>query len=224
MAFEGYGKGPAVPGWGAVGSEWAKQKQPVADAVGVGQVRWGASENFEFDVLDGKSGVLIPQTAVPLLVTPPKTLIQTPRVPERVWELALGLLWPNSFEGLNGPANGIKLHSWFRVNFGVGSMQQTIVLASGPGINAADDVVTTTRAFENTGLLQPTFDIAGTFINGAVVSATEFGVCYINAATFNIEGYVWAENLPGAPFANPHTILHPTLYCGVSPYTRGSKS
>jgi hypothetical protein len=224
MAFETYGKGPAVPGWGAVGSEWAKQKQPVADAVGVGQVRWGASENFEFDVLDGKSGVLIPQTIVPLLVTQPKTLIQTPRVPERVWELALGLLWPNSFEGLNGPANGLKIHSWFRVNFGVGSMQQTIVLASGPGIDAAADVVTTTRAFENTGLLQPTFDIAGTFINGAVVSATEFGVCYINAATFNIEGYVWAENLPGAPFANPHTIIHPTLYCGVSPYTRGSKS
>jgi hypothetical protein len=224
MAFETYGKGPAVHGWGAVGSEWAKQKQPVADAVGVGQVRWGASENFEFDVLDGKSGVLIPQTAVPLLVTQPKTLIQTPRVPERVWELALGLLWPNSFEGLNGPENGLKIHSWFRVNFGVGSMQQTIVLASGPGIDAAADVVTTTRAFENTGLLQPTFDIAGTFINGAVVSATEFGVCYINAATFNIEGYVWAENLPGAPFANPHTIIHPTLYCGVSPYTRGSKS
>jgi hypothetical protein len=224
MAFETYGKGPAVPGWGAVGSEWAKQKQPVADAVGVGQVRWGASENFEFDVLDGKSGVLIPQTVVPLLVTQPKTLIQTPRVPERVWELALGLLWPNSFEGLNGPANGLKIHSWFRVNFGVGSMQQTIVLASGPGIDAAADVVTTTRAFENTGLLQPTFDIAGTFINGAVVSATEFGVCYINAATFNIEGYVWCENLPGAPFANPHTIIHPTLYCGVSPYTRGSKS
>jgi hypothetical protein len=224
MAFEEMRKGPAVPGWGHVGSEWAKQRQPVADAVGRGEVRWGASENFEFDVLDGKSGVLIPQTLVPLLVTQAKTLIQTPRVPERVWELGLGLLWPNSFEGLNGPANGIKLHSWFRVNFGVGSMQQTIVLASGPGINAADDVVTTTRPFETTGLLQPTFDIAGVFTIGSVVSATEFGVCYINASTFNIEGYVWAENLPGAPFANPHTILHPTLYCQVSPYTRGSRS
>lgn len=224
MVFDDMRRGPAVPGWGLVGSEWAKQRQPVPDAVGRGEVRWGASSNFELFVGDGKAGVLIQQTAVPLLVTPPQTLIQTPRVPERVWELTLGLLWPNPEEGRQGPGNGMTMHSWFRVNFGIGSMQQTIVLASGPGIDSTDDVVTTVRPFENTGLLQATFDVAQVFFNGSIVSATEMGVCYINASTFNIEAYMWAENLPGAPFLTADHSLHATLYCGVSPYTRGSRS
>jgi hypothetical protein len=224
MAFEDLRNGPVVPGWGHVGSEWAKQKQPVADAVGRGEVRWGAAVNFELNVLDGKSGVSIPQTAVPILVSDAQTLIQTPRVPERVWELTLGMLWPNPEEGRQGPGNGITMHASFRVNFGIGSMQQTIVLGTGSGIDSTSDVVTTNRPFENTGLIQETWDILGVFKAGAVVSASEMGVCYLNAATFNIEGFVWAENLPGAAFAPPDRIMHLTLYCGVSPYTRGSRS
>jgi hypothetical protein len=50
------------------------------------------------------------------------------------------------------------------------------------------------------------------------------GVAYFNSATFNIDAFVWAENLPGAAFAPPDRIMHVTLYCGVSPYIRGTKS
>lgn len=224
MAFEELRKGPKVPGWGHVGSEWAKQRQPVDDAVGRGEVRWGAALNFELNVLNGKSGVLIPQTAVPILVSDAQTLIQTPRVPERVWELTLGMLWPNPEEGRQGPGNGVKIHASFRVNFGIGSMQQTIVLGTGAGIDSTSDVVTTSRPFENTGLIEQTWDILGVFKSGAVVSASEMGVCYLNAANFNIEGFIYANDLPGAPFAAPDRIMHVTLYCGVSPYTRGSRT
>jgi hypothetical protein len=224
MAFEELRHGPNVPGWGLVGSEWAKKQQPADDAVGRGEVRWGANVNFELNVLDGKSGVLIQQSAVPILVSEAQTLIQTPRVPERVWELTLGMLWPNPAEGRQAPANGIKMHASFRVNFGIGSMQQTIVLGTGGGINPTTDPVTTSRPFETTGLIEETWDILGVFTTGALVSASEMGVGYINAANFNIEGFVWAENLPGAPFAPPARIMHVTLYCGVSPYTRGART
>ena len=224
MAFEDMRNGPVVPGWGHVGSEWAKQKQPAPDAVGRGEVRWGATTNFELNVKDGKSGVLIPQSAVPITISDPQTLIQTPRVPERVWEVTLGMLWPNPEEGRQGPANGIKMHASFRVNFGIGSFQQTIVLSTGAGIDSTSDPVTTTRPFETTGLVEQTWDILGIFTSNALVSASEMGVAYFNSATFNIDAFVWAENLPGAAFAPPDRIMHVTLYCGVSPYIRGTKS
>lgn len=224
MAFDDMRNGPVVPGWGHVGSEWAKQRQPVPDAVGRGEVRWGAQSNFELNVKDGKSGVLIPQTAVPLTISDPQTLIQTPRVPERVWELTLGMLWPNPEEGRQAPGNGIKMHASFRVNFGIGSFQQTIVLSTGAGIDSTSDPVTTSRPFETTGLVEQTWDILGIFQQTALVSASEMGVAYLNSANFNIEAFVWANNLPGAAFAPPDRIMHVTLYCGVSPYIRGTRS
>lgn len=212
--------------WGAIGNRWQASPSPAPDALNRGEVRWGAELQTEVFVANGKSGVLVPESAVPVSVGPVANILQIPKFPERVWELTLGLFWPNPGEGRQGPANGMKLHATFKVNYGVGSMNQIVLFDSGPGIDPTNDPVTTTAPYETTGLLLRTFDISSYFLANAVplTSALEQGSAYINSAQFTIDGYIWAENLPGAAFATPDHTLHATIFSAVSPYVRGGKT
>lgn len=205
---------------------WQKGAPPAPDAIQRGEVRWGTLLPAEVFVNDGKSGVLVPQTVVPISVGPTVNLLQIPKSPERVWEVTLGLQWPNPDEGRQAPANGMKLHATFKLNYGVGSMNQTVLLDSGPGIDPTADPVLATRPYDNMGLLLRVFDISSYFVANAtpLTSAEEQGSCYITSANFNIDAYIWAENLPGAPFAAPPRTLHANVFAGVAPYTRGSKT
>ena len=212
--------------WGPIGQRWAKAPSPQPDALNRGEVRWGSQVLLDLFVADGKSGVLVPESAVAVTVAAPQNILQIPKFPERVWEVTLGLFWPNPGEARQGPGNGMKLHATFKVNYGVGSMNQIVLFDSGPGIDPTNDPVTSTAPYETTGMLLRQFDISSYFVANAVplASALEQSSCYINSAQFTIDGYIWAENLPGAPFGTADHSLHATIFAAVSPYTRGAKT
>lgn len=212
--------------WGAIGQRWGNQPAPQPDALNRGEVRWGAEIDMDLPVADGKSGVLVPESAVPVTVAAPQNLLQIPKFPERIWELTLGFLWPNPGEARQGPANGMKLHATFKVNYGVGSMNQIVLFDSGPGIDPTNDPVTSTAPYETTGMLLRQFDISSYFVANAVplASALEQSSCYLNSAQFTIDGYIWAENLPGAAFAPPARTLHAKIFAAISPYMRGART
>jgi hypothetical protein len=210
--------------WGATGEKWA-QKKPVDDPLSKGEIRWGAATNFSLDVGDGKSGVLIPQTTVPITVSPTRTLIQSPNAPARIWEVLLGIFWQNPNEGRQAPANGMVAHANFLVNYGVGTMNHTVVLEPGNGIDPTDDTVTQVEPM-GVNMFVHTFDVSQAFNAGIQPPASEIGSTLFTSSAFTIETYVWAENLTGAPFGPPGTqvFLNLRAFCAIAPYNRGLRT
>ncbi len=210
--------------WGETGQKWSEKKS-TDDPLSKGEIRWGASSNFALDVGDGKSGVLIQQTVVPITVSAVRTLTQTPNAPARIWEVLLGVFWQNPNEGRQGPANGMKVHATFLVNYGVGSMQHTVALEPGTGIDPTADTVTTVAPM-GVNMFVHTFDVAPAFITGIQPPASEIGSTLITSSAFTIDSYVWAENLTGAPFGPPGTqvFLNLRTFCAIAPYNRGSST
>lgn len=203
--------------WGATGDKWA-EKKPTDDPLSKGEIRWGAATEFSLFVDDGKSGVLVPQTVIPITRSDIRTLTQTPNAPARIWEVLLGIFWQNPNEGRQGPANGMKVHANFQVNYGVGTMQHTVLLEPGDGINPTDDVVTKVEPM-GVNMFVHTFDVSD-----SLTPASEIGSTLITSSAFTITTFVYAENLPGAPFAPPGRTLHLRTFCAIAPYNRGLKT
>lgn len=203
--------------WGETGQKWA-EKKPTDDPLSKGEIRWGATTEFSLFVGDGKSGVSFPQTTVPINFSDTRTLTQTPNAPARIWEVLLGIFWQTPNEGRQGPANGMKVHAAFRVNYGVGTMQHSVLLEPGSGIDPTADVVTTIAPM-GVNMFVHTFDVLA-----PNQQASEIGSTLITSSAFTIETYVYAENLTGAPFAPPDRTLHLRTFCAIAPYNRGLKT